>query len=191
MNSTDPTRELVPPAGEGAAVIRQRISGEVGAESLRAVIEFDLMISGAGHPGSIRGRSLYVVAKIGPHRRLRRRIHIRVTQIAIEQVKQRFEAFHRFHGVATLGPGQRPGHVRSRKIAVAGPAKGRATGRRSLETRRERLCSIAIIIGGDRVVVGGSWPESVNPRVVGEHRTAVNAVRIRALDSVDHAAGMG
>src|SRR5882757_11150667 len=44
--------EAVPPAGEGRTVLRERVSSEVGLESLRAVVEFNLVIAWTGHPGT-------------------------------------------------------------------------------------------------------------------------------------------
>src|ERR1700736_46487 len=66
--------KAVPQTWKRRAVVRQRISREIRIESLRTVIELNLVIARTGHPRTPRSRELSVLPKVSPHSRLRRRV---------------------------------------------------------------------------------------------------------------------
>ena len=76
--------EAVPPAPEGGAVVRQRVSGEIRSESLIAVVELNLVVPGQGIHGRSGGGGLVVVAEVGPYRGLHGRVQVRVAEVAVE-----------------------------------------------------------------------------------------------------------
>ena len=127
--------------GKTRAVVRQRVARQVRGESLRAVVELDFVVAGAGHPRTKRRRGLAVVAEVGPHRGLRRRVQVRVAEIAVQQVEQRLELLHGLDRKAALRRRENPGGVRGREVAVAGPAEGaRARGARCGSVAAEGPC---------------------------------------------------
>src|SRR5580658_10315881 len=80
--------EVVPAAREFRAIVRERVAGQIGIQSLCAIAEFDFMVPGTGHPGPVGSRSLHVLPEVSPHRGLGQRILVRVAQIAVKEMKQ-------------------------------------------------------------------------------------------------------
>ena len=180
QHRADPER-VPPPLERPEPVGRQGVPGQVRREPLRPVAELDLVVARHRHPRPVRGRGLVVVAEVPPYLRLRRRVQVRVAEVAVQQVEQRLELLHRADRVRGLAVGQDPVGVRGGEVAEAGePERGPPLGR-GAEHRAERVRAVPVIVGGDRVAVGRAGAQPVHPRVVRPHGLAVEPVGVAAL----------
>ena len=166
------------PAEAGHAIVRQRVAGQIGGESLRPVVELHLVVARARHPGPVGGRRLVVVAEVAPHLGLHGGVQVRVAQVAVQQVEQRLEGLDGLHRVGALAVGEHPAGVRCGEVAEAGEAERRAAARRRAEGGAERIRGVAVVVRGHGVGVGGTGPKSADARVVGPDRLAADPVGI-------------
>ena len=179
--------EGVPAAAEaGHPVVRQGVAGQVGGEALRAVVELHLVVAQARHPGPVRGGGLVVVAEVAPHLGLGRGVQVRVAQVAVEQVEQRLEGFHRLDCVRALAVGEHPRGVGRGQVAEAGEAERGPARRRGAERGAERVGGVAVVVRGHRVGVRGAGPQAADAGMVGPDRLAADSVGVGAGLGRDH-----
>ena len=162
--------ERVPPPLKAVFPVgRQRVPGQVGSEPL-------LRGAGAGagagvkpvaaehrKPWSVRRRRLDVAPEVPPYPRPGGGVQAGVAQVSVEQVKQGLEGLHR---VGRLPVIPRPVRDGRREVAEAGEPESGAPRWGGSERGAERVGRAGVVVGGDRVPVGGARAQPVYPRVV-------------------------
>ena len=186
-NRADPTwNEYQRPLEPGRPVVRQEVAGQVGRVALRAVVELDLVIPGARHPGPERRRSLVVVAEVPPHLGLDRGVEVRVAEVPVEQVEQGLERFDRLDRVGALPVRENPRGVRRGQVPEAGEPEGHPAFGRGAHAALHRRGAVAEIVRRHRVRVARVRPQARDPRMVGPHGLPVQPVRVAAGVRRDH-----
>ena len=122
--STPPTLKVYQcPLNAPVPLPREHVTAQVGVEPLRPVVELDLVVTGAGHPGSVGCRTLVVVAKVTPNFGLRRRVQVGVAQVSVQEVEERLEGLDGVDGVRALAIGQHPRGIGRGQVSETGEAE--------------------------------------------------------------------